>query len=540
MTTLPAVNVRCVGYCRVSTERQAGEVHTSLSDQAEAIEQLAGRLEVPVERWYRDEGASGATVAGRPAFRQLINDCMASPRPRSSPGFVLALNDSRFGRFPDPDEAAALRFQLRQAGWHVRFAEGDDIQDETFRPVIRALGSAQASEYRRVLQKNTRRGMRGAAGQGFWTRKAPYGYRRQVVYPPGAERVLDRGQQKVPGEKVKLTPHAEEAAIVRWIFEAYAGGTHSLASLASAMLEREPGRRWGRTVLQHVLRNEAYLGHIRGGTRGTDPAGGAYGCENAHPAIVDELLFGRVQRRLEENRTQAGPQTTVYLLTGILMCPHCGEAYTGGGGGRSRNQNPARSHRRFYRDRGGVLKVCPGRIGTIMRHLVDDAVVRTLGRTLRSARVVSQIERAVDVELESAKDDAGHRVAAARRRVRELGRRRDRLVDAIAKGLLLEHEAGPQIENIRREIESLEARLHVTRFGQRSLRAAAAERNEILELARNFDTIIESARGRARRELMRMWLAGATFDKMTRQLELQIRRIPALPSLALSNAAGPG
>ena len=60
--------LRCVGYLRVSTERQAGEQYTSLADQERAIAALAARLEHPVERWFSDAGASGATSAGRPAL----------------------------------------------------------------------------------------------------------------------------------------------------------------------------------------------------------------------------------------------------------------------------------------------------------------------------------------------------------------------------------------------------------------------------------------------------------------------------------------
>jgi DNA invertase Pin-like site-specific DNA recombinase len=513
-------------------------MHTSLADQAAAIEELATRIGVRVERWYRDAGASGATVAARPAFRQLLTDCMAAPRPRSSPGYVLILNDSRFGRFPDPDEAAALRFQLKQAGWRVRFAEGDDVQDELFRPVVRALGSAQASEYRRNLQRNTRRGMKGAANQGFWTRRAPIGYRRKVVYPPGAERVLDRHQLKAPDEKVKLTPHEEEATLIRWLFEAYVSGQHSLASLSAAAEERFPGKRWSRNVVQHILRNEVYTGDVRGGRRRDEPDPELYGCDNAHPAIVDRMLFERVQRRLEENRNQAGMQGTVYLMTGILTCPHCSEPYTGGGGGQSRTKNPAETHRRFYRDRGGVSGACAGRIGTVMRHLIDDAVVRTLGRTLRSAAMQRYVERALDGELAAAIDDSGGRIHSARKHIHELTRSRERLIAAIADGTVLPGEAQARLNAIRAELESLETQLQVVRFGQRKVGAASAEREEILRLARDFPSYADRFSPRVLREMIRLWLAGATFDKRSRMLEIRIRRLPALPSLALSGSGG--
>lgn len=133
----------CVAYLRVSTERQANEVVTSLSDQQHAIEQLAAKMGITVDRWYRDEGASGATVEGRPAFSRMLADLAADPRRHLC--HVLVLNDSRFGRFSDPEESAYWRHHLRRLGWIVRFAEGDESQDKTARSVMRAIGAAQAA-----------------------------------------------------------------------------------------------------------------------------------------------------------------------------------------------------------------------------------------------------------------------------------------------------------------------------------------------------------------------------------------------------------
>src|SRR5437868_5261521 len=86
----------CVGYVRVSTERQAGEVYSSRRDQQRAIEQLAARLGRTGAAWYRDEGASGATATRRPAFMELLAYCESHPRSPQALGFVLVLNDSRF------------------------------------------------------------------------------------------------------------------------------------------------------------------------------------------------------------------------------------------------------------------------------------------------------------------------------------------------------------------------------------------------------------------------------------------------------------
>jgi DNA invertase Pin-like site-specific DNA recombinase len=115
-----------IGYVRVSTEDQARDGKSSLEDQRLAITALARKLGHTLEpaNVFADPGVSGQSAEGRPGFMALIAYCQMHPRPSKAPGAVLVLNDSRFGRFRDPEEATHWRFHLKRLGWHVRFAEG--------------------------------------------------------------------------------------------------------------------------------------------------------------------------------------------------------------------------------------------------------------------------------------------------------------------------------------------------------------------------------------------------------------------------------
>ena len=155
----------------------------------------------------------------------------------SCPG---ALNGSRFGRFEDPEEAAYWRVALGKRGWVVRFAEGDESEDFATRTLRLSIRDVEASQYRKNLKANSRRGMRGTAEQGFWARREPFEYRRRVVYPPDRARILEPHVAKAPDEKVALVPHDREAAVVRWMFEEYASGRLSLHALGRALLTRAP------------------------------------------------------------------------------------------------------------------------------------------------------------------------------------------------------------------------------------------------------------------------------------------------------------
>jgi DNA invertase Pin-like site-specific DNA recombinase len=513
-----------LAYTRVSTERQATEEKTSLADQRAAIEQLARRQSLEVTRWFTDAGASGATAEGRPGFMALLEYCAGHPRADTDRGQVLVLNDSRLGRFDDPEEAAYWRHHLRRLGWVVRFCEGDETEDRTARSVLRAIGAAQATEYRENVRRNARRGARSTVEAGYWRTRAPYGYRRLVVYPVSAAgRVLDHGQHKAPNEKIKLTPHAEEARIVRWAFDTYAAGGRSLGSLSDELARREPRRRWSRPVVGAMLSNPAYRGAIVGGLRG---GSGPYVFEDGH-----EPLVYAVQQRLEKNGHRGTGVVTHYMLSGVLRCVYCGEPYTGGGGGRSRNQSPERSHRRFYRDNGGVAGTCPGRIGTVMRHLVDDRAVEVIATTLAEPATRARIERGITEQLERAPGDVASRDVELRAAQRNAEKRQKNLLAAIADGAVLAREVAGQLEEIRAQLADIDARRQALRFSSRRAESDRARRDRLLEAVLDLPQLLEAATVPERRELVEPWIGTATFDKVGRQLTLGVRYVPALPSL---------
>src|SRR5207249_4484520 len=116
------------------TEDQATDRKTSLADQRAALAALASQLGRQLDQVFEDAGASGATAEGRRGFTSLVAFCCTHARSPRAPGTVLVLNDSRWGRFRDPEEATYWRVELRRHGWLVRFVEGD-TGDATTRPL---------------------------------------------------------------------------------------------------------------------------------------------------------------------------------------------------------------------------------------------------------------------------------------------------------------------------------------------------------------------------------------------------------------------
>lgn len=541
MATLPShphdlASVDCVGYVRVSTERQAGEVYTSLGDQEAAIVTLAARTARTVGAWYRDEGASGATVAQRPALCALLSACAASPRPARAPGLVLVLNDSRFGRFPDPEEATYWRVHLSKLGWTVRFVESDESENKTARSLLRAIGSAQATEYRDNIRRNAKRGSRGTASQGFWVSRTPFGYRRQVVYPAGRDRVLEQGQRKAPDERVALVPQEGEAAIVRELFRRYATGTESLATLTEWLIVTCPGRKWTRPAVKFTLTNPAYLGDVVAGRVPGDRAERAvtpirpteewYGKRDSHVAIVSRGLFAAVQSELQRKRRATRSPASDWFLTGIVRC-RCGKTLAGGGHGGRRGKQT-----RFYRcsSKGAHPSGRCEYPGAIAKHLLEPALLDLIGKVVGTPAATSRLAHYIDSALAAVHGAAVPTVDSIDREQATLETKRQRLLSAVENGTITSFEAKDRLTEIRGLLGALQARRDWVSRASVASRTIFAERDRLLALASDFRAAAARLKGAELRELVRPWVRHAVFDTARRVLTVEVCRLPALPN----------
>lgn len=523
--------VPCIGYVRVSTERQAGEKQTSLADQETAITALAVKLSVTVDSWYRDEGKSGATVDQRPALLRLLADCKAAPRPKSSRGLVLVLNDSRWGRFPNPEEATYWRHELERVGWIVRFAEGDDIEDGIGRHVMRIVSSELASQYRVAIKRNAKRGSRGTAEQGYWGTAAPYGYRRKVVHPVGRERVLATGQRKAIDEKVALTPHDEEAAVVLAMFTRYSDGTQSLATLTQWLRDTQPARRWSRQAIRATLLNPAYVGDVVSGRVSNDQPGRRpetewIVTENAHPAIVGRDMFALARFYLGRNEKWTNHVASDWLVSGVVTC-RCGKTFVSGGGS---GKNKA------YRCASKVLvrsERCAFR-GTVNKHWLESAVLASVANVVSSETHRAKLAAHLDTALAALRQAPEQAITAIVAQISAASAVRDRLVGAVAEGTLVGDEAKGRLDTVRRQISRLEGQRDALLRASVNQESVDQERAALLDLMADFRRVVSDLRGPQLREMISPWLASATYDTDSRRLNLAIRNLPHISSGGLA------
>jgi DNA invertase Pin-like site-specific DNA recombinase len=549
-SSLPSASapVDTIEYRRVSTPGQAAEDKSSIADQGVANAALAKRLGRQIGRIFEELGVSG-TTADRPEFQRMIAYCEENKRPNNDRGFVFALNDSRFGRF-GPDEAAFWRHRLKIAGWIVQFAESDEIEHSGTRAVVRTINAVQSEEYSKNLSRYSKRGKRGAAERGYWVTKAPFGYRRRVVVPAERARDLEDGVPKASDELVKLAIGPDgEAGIVRWMFDSYDSGLHSITTLTRLVKTKATRLKWSRSFVHRVLSNPAYVGDIVGGRirhdRNADDFAPKreksewYITADAHPPLVSRELFDSVQKRLSSQRRQTTPPDKAYALSGIVRCATCDEPYVGGGGGRDPRDKT--KVRRFYKDRGGnEPKRCVGSIGTISRHLLEGAIVSAIAEEVGRPDTQIVIAEELDRLIERADGDVPNGAKVAEVATRKLEKWQANLVDGVAKGTLTDDQAAPALSQIRDELAAAKKEHQRLQAAGRVPNRLRVERDNILALAKGFSKNVQTLSGAALRELLIPWIHGATFEKTTRSLTLTMRLVPITAPLLLSTSQGRG
>lgn len=228
-----------VGYLRRSTDHQ----DRSIPDQQRAIETYADQHDLTLLYSYVDDAISGTSTTGRNAFKQMISDAQARPRPFD---VVVVYDVSRFGRMDD-DETGYYRHLLKLNGVAIHYATEQfhgDFTDDLIRPVKQW----QARQVSMDIAKLVIRGHMSKHRAGQWiVGMQPFGFDRRYEdgdgrflftirgMPDKTRHLLDERGKLLrtlhPGERIKLLSDrdhcrlvpsaAERVAIIRRIFYNY-------------------------------------------------------------------------------------------------------------------------------------------------------------------------------------------------------------------------------------------------------------------------------------------------------------------------------
>ena len=310
---------RCYIYTRVSTNIQVEGF--SLEAQKDRLLKEAKHRNMRVVGEFTYEGKSGKNIAGRTAFREML-DCIKSNQ--DGVDYVLVFKLSRFGRNA-ADVINSLQF-LQDYGVNLLCVEdGIDSAGAAGKLMISVLSSVAEIE-RENISAQTMAGRIQKARDGKWNGGfAPYGYKL------------------VDG---KLEIEEAEAKIVRIIFEQFIKG-RGLNGVANWMNEQgyKKKTRQNGTIdyftypfIKGVIDNPVYNGKIAYGRRRNEKIKGARNeyhvvkqdeyevYDGIHEAIIDDDTWELAQQKRKQHAIKYEKVYSMeheHILSGILRCPVC-------------------------------------------------------------------------------------------------------------------------------------------------------------------------------------------------------------------------
>ena len=312
--TREAEHLRVAAYCRVSSDSK-DQLHSYAAQIRSYTEEIAQHDGWELVDVYADEGLTGTRMDQRDDFNRMMRDCRKGKVDR-----ILVKSVSRFAR-NTRDCLSALR-ELSAMGVSVRFEkENIDTKTLTTELMVSVSGSLAQQESISISANQKMSYQRRMERGEFITCTAPYGYRL------------------VNKKDLEIVP--EEAATVRWIFDAYLKGRSSgwiAEHLTAKGIPSQSGAEcWRETGIRYLLTNEKYIGDALSQK--------SYSCgfpfvqkrnhgerlqyytENSHPAIIDRDTFEQVQKKIIKRTKRRAPKSEngeKSIFSDLLYCADCG------------------------------------------------------------------------------------------------------------------------------------------------------------------------------------------------------------------------
>ena len=252
--TLPAL-VPAAQYVRMSDEQQ----HYSIDNQKAAIRDFADSHGFTIVRTYADAGKSGVAAKRRTALHELLKDVGSGNAEYKA---ILVYDVSRWGRFPNTDEAAHYEFICFSSGIPLHYCAEPFTNDGTATSaLLKALKRSMAAEFSRELSAKVHRGKSRIVRLGYWVGgQSGYGYRRMMLSANGKpKQVMKSGEYKnLTTDRVILVHGpSREVKSVRLMFSmAIEGkGCTTIACELNRRSVTRNGKPWDATNVYKILTN---------------------------------------------------------------------------------------------------------------------------------------------------------------------------------------------------------------------------------------------------------------------------------------------
>lgn len=398
-------------YARYSSDNQREE---SIEGQIRECLEYAEHNDITIVHQYIDRALTART-ADRPDFQRMIKDSE-----KELFNVVLVWKLDRFSR--DRYDNAYYKHILKKHNVRVLSAT-EVISDGPEGIIMEAMLEGMAEYYSAELSEKIKRGQKENALKCKSNGAVP-----PMGYYVNEDRMFEIDPVTAP--------------VVLEIFHRYADGD-TMQEIVDAMngrgIRTGKGKPFRIGSLGTMLKNRKYLGEYRYGD--TVVPGGM-------PALIDDKLFERVQRRMEGNkhapaRAKADEE---YLLTTKLFCGDCGTMMVGESGTSGSNGNTY-----YYYKCGNAKRKQGCHRKPLKKHWIETAVVRlTVSRVLRD----QEIDRIADaiIKLQGQEDTT---LPALQRQLQECEKGIENMLNAIQQGILTASTKS-RLEQLEEQKETLE------------------------------------------------------------------------------------
>lgn len=476
---------RAAIYARYSTDNQNDR---SIEDQVALCREHAARTGAVVVASYEDRARTSASLLGRDGVLGLIADARAGQ-------FDVVIVESLDRISRDQEDLAGVYKRLSH--YQVKIEAVHDGEADAIQVGLRGL---MGSIFLKDLKEKTRRGMAGVVREGKNPGGRAYGYR------------------PVPGKTGELAIVEEEAEVIRRIFTEYAEGLSPrdiAARLNKDRIAPPRGSRWNASTINGnvtrgygILLNSMYRGEIiwnrvtmvRDPDTGrrvsrTNPESAWQRKEVPDLRIVPPDLASAVLARKMGRFNQRGPLVrSKRLLSGLFRCSHCGSGMVIAGSKRGRTQIECSA---AIESGSCVVK------RRVFLDPIEQTVVAKLKEQLSSPDLMSAYVEAFNAERRKSQDAATRDRTKVERRLAEVRREMDRIVDAIAKGNVDSGDVRDRMTELRLERSKLERGVARAEAEAEiiALHPAALEayRRDLYALSRRIGSALSDHSGETRR-----------------------------------------
>ena len=458
-------------YCRVSSDNQREK--RTIDSQVSTLTAYAQRHGYDVDRIYQDDGFSGSTIAGRPAFRQLLIDC-AKHRFEA----ILVVEHNRITRSENPEEVGKIQRILMEN--NIRIISPPEGVLDLKRPpdeLVAWIKMWIAKEEKREIARKMKRGKREGLRKGKWTAgRPPFGY------------LYDKTTNH-------WDFHPEERRLYLWMVEKFLAERWSLSQICARLHRRgvkgKHGKNWTHSTVNYMFRNPAYKGELYGNKYEYqyDPLVGRSKRAGIKPKrewiqirippIVSSETWNRMQGQLDAKPSQGRPvPVSRFLLKGFLRCGHCGAKLYGQRGARPEHQYYCCHNRRSPKHK----RTSKGRKRCLLPYIrsdrLDDFFFRYTARILREPDLL--LDQAFSEDSQSRQlGELSKKKEISESKLDRHQFRLDRLIDLYADGKYdrgtLDHKIDgvqKQLEKGKREVERLKLEMEqITRGKVQQVRA---------------------------------------------------------------------